>query len=69
MNRQFIPIFRYHNPKLDVEVDNKEDAVALELTFVDDSRKSVAEVRSFHDAAQIILDCDREKTLELLSSR
>ena len=77
LSRQFIPWIKYHNPKIEwtwdtavtpVEEGQPQDE-KIEVTFSDDSSLFIETASSFHQIAQSILDTDREKTVELVSSR
>jgi hypothetical protein len=69
MNRQFLPMLRYHNSKLEISTMSADiSEKQIDITFNDGSTKSISEDISFHEIAQRILDSDRDKTLEQLSS-
>ena len=67
-NKQFLPLLRYHNPKLEVQWQGVEENVLVE--FSDGAQREIAtESLSAHSIAQAILDADREKATELLALR
>ena len=63
LSRQFLPILRYHNPGLVVEVGRpgESEAEHMSVEFSDKSNKQISDVASVHAAAQAILDADRLK--------
>ena len=70
MNRQFLPMLRYHNPKLEIGTLPAESDNAATMAFHDDSVKASPDVGTgFSLLMQWILDSDREKSIDLLSKR
>ena len=70
MNRQFFPMIRYHNPKLEIGSLPAESEDSAAITFNDESQHVLRVVNDcFSTLMQKILDCDREKSVELLSKR
>jgi len=61
MNRQFIPLFRYHNPKLQVEFnrlssDAEESSGELKLVMNDETTLVQSLDEPVHELAQWIID-------------
>ena len=61
MNRQFIPLFRYHNPKLQVEfprlpADSEDVTGEVKLVLNDESTLVSSLDKPVHELAQWIID-------------
>ena len=64
LSKQFFPLFKYHNPKLVIE-----QSLSAKVTFIDNSKHSLASTTHMHQIAQQIVDLNRDKTLQLLANR
>lgn len=73
LTRQFIPHMRLHNPQIKwawvKPIENQQECINMK--FSDESTEVIdpALFPSFHYLAQQIIDLDRKKALELVSSR
>jgi len=70
INRQFLPMLRYHNPKVEMGMLPVDSTNSATLSFHDDSEKSLqSTAHSFSSVMQWVLDSDREKSVDILSKR
>ncbi len=71
--RQFAPYFKFHNPEIkwNWTLPSENQSECISLDFSDNSTEIIDPTLfpSFHYLAQQIIDMDRKKTLELVSTR
>lgn len=56
LNKQFLPMIRLHNPQVEIAQETATDSPPLSLTYTDGRVENFSNLRSFHEAAQMILD-------------
>ena len=69
ISRQFIPMLRFCNPKLEIKPVPTDSENLMEVLFTDGSRHVTEPLDCFHGGMQRIIDLDREKTVDILNRR
>ena len=71
LSKQFIPMLKFHNPKILWSWSPGQTA-KIQMEFSDNTTSVISAdegIISYHEIAQKIIDVDREKTFEIVSSR